>query len=156
MSFTPLHLYFDDVSVGQEWRSPGRTITEADIVGFAGISGDFNPIHMDHHFARTTPFGRPIAHGLLVLSVASGLSLNAPPMRTQAFLELRDWRFRGPVCVGDTISVLTRVLEKKERARGRRGEVTWQRQVFNQDGKIVMEGVSVTLVEGRGKSAASS
>ncbi|MBY0229466.1 MAG: MaoC family dehydratase N-terminal domain-containing protein [Gemmataceae bacterium] len=149
MSFTPMHLYFDDVAVGQEWRSLGRTVTEADIVGFAGISGDFNPIHMDHHFARATPFGKPIAHGLLVLSIASGLSLNAPPMRTMAFLQLRDWQFKGPVFVGDTVSVATRVLEKKERSRGRRGEVSWQRQVLNQEGKVVMEGVSVTLVEGR-------
>ena len=56
MSFTPNHLYFDDVEVGQEWKSHGRTITQADVVNFAGISGDYNPIHMDHHFAATTPF----------------------------------------------------------------------------------------------------
>ena len=67
MSFSSIHLYYDDVDVGQDWESPGRTITETDIVNFAGISGDFNPIHMDHEFAKTTPFRRPIAHGLLVL-----------------------------------------------------------------------------------------
>ena len=156
MSFTPMHLCFDDVAIGQEWRSLGRTITEADIVGFAGLSGDFNPIHMDHHFAKGTPFGRPIAHGLLVLSIASGLSLNAPPMRTMAFLQMRDWQFKGPVFIGDTIHVVTRVLEKKERSRGRRGEIAWQRQIVNQDGKVVMEGVSVTLVEGRGRAALPS
>jgi len=151
-----MHLFFDDVSVGQEWRSPGRTITEADVVGFAGLSGDFNPMHVDHAFARTTAFGRPIAHGLLVLSVAAGLSMFAPPMRTIAFMQLREWHFREPVFVGDTIHAVTRVLEKQERARGRRGEVTWGRRVVNQDGKVVMEGVSLTLVEGRASRAKGS
>ena len=94
MAFTSLHLYFDDVQVGQEWESPAQTLTEADIVNFAGLSGDFNPIHTDHEFARATPFRRPIAHGLLVLSVASGLGQYAPPMRTVAFVQIRDWHLR--------------------------------------------------------------
>src|SRR3954462_8726299 len=110
MAFTDSHLYFEDVEIGQEWESQGRTITEADVVNFAGLSGDFNPIHVDHEFARTTPFRKPIAHGLLVLSVASGLGLYAPPMRTLAFLELREWHFRAPVFVGDTIRVRGGVL----------------------------------------------
>jgi acyl dehydratase len=150
MSFTAQHLYFDDVEVGQQWESPGRTLTEADVVNFAGLSGDFNPMHMDHEYARTTPFRRPIAHGLLVLSLGSGLGLFSPPMRTQAVLCLRDWQFKEPVFAGDTLRVRTRVLAKEARARGRRGVITWQRQVLNQEGKVVQEGVSVTLVEGRG------
>ena len=68
MSFSSIHLYFDDLEVGQEWTSGGRTVTEADIVNFAGFSGDFNPIHIDHEFAKTTPFRRPIAHGFAVFS----------------------------------------------------------------------------------------
>jgi acyl dehydratase len=156
MSFTPLHLYFDDVEVGQEWESLGRTITEADIVNFAGLSGDFNPIHIDHEFARSTPFRRPIAHGLLVLSVASGLGLNAPPMRTLAFLGMSDWQFKGPVFVGDTVRVRGKVLAKELRGRGRRGVITWGRAVVNQEGKVVQEGVSVTLVEGRAAHAAAA
>src|SRR5438093_12942252 len=97
MSFTTHHLYFDDVEVGQEWESIGRTVTQADIVNFAGLSGDFNPIHMDHEFARASAFHQPIAHGLLLLSIASGLGLNSPPMRTLAFLSIREWHFRGPI-----------------------------------------------------------
>src|SRR5262245_7400050 len=150
MSFTGHHLYFDDVEVGQEWRSLGRTVTETDVVNFAGLSGDFNPIHMDHQFARGTPFRRPIAHGLLVFSVASGLGLYAPPMRTLAILSIRDWHFHNPVFPGDTIHVVSKVLEKEARGRGRRGTITWQRQIFNQDGKVIMGGVTLTLVEGRG------
>jgi acyl dehydratase len=155
MSFTAYHLYVDDVAVGQEWRSLGRTITEADVVHFAGLSGDFNPIHLDHEYARSTPFRRPIAHGLLILSVASGLTLFCPPMRTLAFLGIRDWQFKEPVFFGDTIRVLSKVLDKEVRGRGRRGRVTWQRQIVNQEGKVVQQGVTTTLVEGRGGKAAA-
>ena len=150
MSFTAQHLFADDVEAGQEWDSLGRTLTEADIVNFAGLSGDFNPIHLDHEFARMTPFHRPIAHGLLVLSMASGLALYNPPMRTLAFVGIRDWQFKGPVYIGDTIKVHTRILEKEMRARGRRGVITWFRQIINQAGKVVQEGVTQTIVEGRG------
>jgi 3-hydroxybutyryl-CoA dehydratase len=149
MSFTTNHLYFDDVQVGQEWESLGRTLTECDIVNFAGLSGDFNPIHIDHEFARSTPFRRPIAHGLLVFSLGSGLTTHSPPMRTLAFLGIKEWYFRGPVFAGDTLRVLSKVFNKEARGRGRRGIITWQRQVINQERKIVQEGITQTLVEGR-------
>jgi acyl dehydratase len=150
MSFTTQHLYFNDVEVGQEWESLGRTVTQTDIVNFAGLSGDFNPIHMDHEFAKTTLFHQPIAHGLLVFSLGSGLGLYSPPMRTLAFLSVREWHFREPVFIGDTIRVRTKIVEKKARGRGRRGVITWQRQLVNQVGKVVQEGIVLTLVEGRG------
>jgi len=149
MSFTPYHHYFDDVAVGQEWESVGRTITEADIVNFAGLSGDFNPIHMDHEFARTTPFRRPIAHGMLIMSVASGLSSGCPPMRTIAFLSLKEWKFTGTVFPGDTVRIVAKVIAKELRGRGKRGEITWHRALVNQEGKVVQQGISVTLVECR-------
>jgi len=149
VSFTVNHLYFDDLEVGQQWESAGRTVTQADIVNFAGLSGDFNPIHMDHEFAKTTPFHQPIAHGLLVFAIASGLSVTNPLVRTIAFLSIRDWQFKGPIFIGDTIRVLSKVLEKEAGARGRRGTVTWQRQLINQEGKVVQEGIALTLVESR-------
>jgi 3-hydroxybutyryl-CoA dehydratase len=150
MAFTAQHLYFDDVAVGQQWESHGRTITESDVVHFAGLSGDFNPIHMDHEFAKTTAFRRPIAHGLLVFSAGSGLAVAYPAMRTLAFLQIREWSFRDPVFFGDTIHVVGQVEHKEVRARGRRGEITWRRRILNQEGKVVQEGAVVTLVEGRG------
>jgi acyl dehydratase len=154
MAFTDQHLYFNDVEVGQAWESPGRTVTEADIVNFAGISGDFNPIHVDHDFAKNTPFRRPIAHGLLAWAISSGLGLYSPPMRTQAFLRIREWQFQGPIFAGDTIRLRSKLLDKRAQARGRRGILTWQRQIVNQEGKVVQEGVIETLVEGRVEATA--
>jgi acyl dehydratase len=149
MAFTASHLYFDDVAVGQEWESQGRTVTEADIVNFAGLSGDFNPIHVDHEFAKTTPFRRPIAHGILVMAIGSGLGTMIPLVRTVAFLGVNAWHFRGAVFAGDTIRMRTKVLSKELRGRGKRGEVHWQRTIVNQDGKTVQEAVTITLVECR-------
>ena len=149
MTFTNYHLFFDDLEVGQEWESLGRTVTQTDIVNFAGLSGDFNPIHMDHEFAKRTPFRKPIAHGLLVFSIATGLGLNCPPMRTLAFLSVREWEFKGPVFINDTLRLRSKVLDKQARARGRRGVITWRRQIVNQEGKVVQEGITLTLVEGR-------
>jgi acyl dehydratase len=156
MSFTEQHLFFDDVEVGQEWESQGRTVTETDIVNFAGLSGDFNPIHVDHEFAKTTAFRQPIAHGLLVWAISSGLGVHCPPMRTLAFLSIKDWQFRGPIFKGDTIHLKSKVIDKEIRARGRRGVITWERQIVNQEGKIVQEGITVTLVEGRAAQGASA
>lgn len=150
MSFTAAHLYFDDVHVGQEWESLGRTVTESDIVNFAGLSGDFNPIHMDHEFCKQTVFRKPIAHGLLILAMGSGLGMMFPPMRTLAFMAIKEWNFLEPVYIGDTIRIRAKVLEIEPRSRGRRGVITWQRTIVNQHSKPVEQGISMTLVEGRG------
>ncbi len=149
MSFTATHLFFDDVAIDQEWMSQGRTITQADIVNFAGVSGDFNPIHIDHEFAKTTLFRQPIAHGMLIWSISTGLSVSAPPMRTIAFMSVKDWVFKEPVFIGDTIRTLAKVVAKEERGRGKRGVITWHRSIVNQHGKVVQEGQTVTMVEGR-------
>lgn len=149
MSFSFYHLFYDDLELGQEWQSGGRTVTEADIVIYAGFSGDFNPMHIDHEFAKSTPFRKPIAHGFGVFSIASGLGVQVPPVRTVALLGVRYWKFLNPVFAGDTIHVRTRAVEKTLRGRGKRGEVVWHRSIVNQDGKVVQEGEIVTLVECR-------
>jgi len=133
--------------VDAEWTSGERVVTAGDVTAFADLTGDRNPVHMDPEFARTTPFRRPIAHGLLGLSLAGGLTTQATPTRTVAFLGLREWHFRAPIFPGDAIRVTSRVLEKELQGRGRRGTVVWQVRVLNQDGRVVQEGVTGTLVE---------
>ncbi|MFO0951421.1 MAG: MaoC/PaaZ C-terminal domain-containing protein [Isosphaeraceae bacterium] len=146
-------LGLDDLHVDDEWVSPRRTVTETDVVQFAGLSGDFNAIHVDHEAAREGPFRRPIAHGLLTLSIASGLAVNSPRVDTLAFLAILEWRFLHPVFFGDTIQVFTRVAAIEPGARNRRGVVTWHRRVVNQEGKTVQEGTTQTLVRNHVKGA---
>lgn len=138
-----------DLSLGDEWASPSRTVTESDVVSFAGISGDFNPIHMDHEAASRSPFRQPIAHGLLGLAMASGLSSFAPKVDTVAFVAILEWKFLEPIAFGDTIHVISRVESIESRGRGRRGLVTWRKELVNQKGQVVQTGLTQTLVAAR-------
>ena len=101
------------------------------------------------------PSDVPVAHGLLGLSVASGLSSNAPRVETLAFLAIEEWKFLQPIGFGDTIKVITRVESVQPRARGRRALITWRRTLINQDGIVVQEGTTKTLVKGRASAANS-
>ena len=139
----PLH--FEDLNVGDTWQSRARTITETDVVNFACITGDFDPLHVDHPHAEESPFHKPIAHGLLGLSFMAGLSSTCPAVRTVAFVSLDQWKFLKPIYFGDTVRVLTEVVEKQPQGR-RMGRITWKRQLVNQDGQVVQEGMLVTLV----------
>jgi acyl dehydratase len=142
--------YFEDIEVGQEYVSPGRTVTEADIVAFAGLSGDYNVLHTDAEFMRTSIFGERIAHGLLGLAIQSGLGTRAVPrpFATLAFIGLR-WRFKGPIRIGDTIKVRIKVTDKRETSKPDRGIVVLQRSVTNQRGEVVQEGDTDIMVERR-------
>ena len=139
-------LGFGDLQIGDSWESPGRTITQADVIAFAGLSGDFNPLHLDHEAARAGPFRRPVAHGLLGLAVASGLGSHAPHVQTLAFLGILEWKFHAPIGLDDTVRVVTTVEALEPRSRGRRGVVTWHRQLINQRDEVVQEGRTQTLV----------
>ena len=138
-------LSFEQLQVGDRWESRARTITEADVVHFAGLTGDFDPLHVDHEFARQSPFGKPIAHGLLGLSMLAGLSSTCPPVRTAAFLCIREWEFIRPVFFGDTVHAITVVIELHRSGR-RHGRVVWQRQLLNQSNEVVQSGLFETLV----------
>jgi acyl dehydratase len=142
--------YFEEIQVGIEYVSPGRTVTEADIVAFAGLSGDYNVLHTDAEFMRTSIFGERIAHGLLGLAIQSGLGARATsrPFATIAFLGLR-WRFKGPIKIGDTIKVRVKVSDKRETSKPDRGIVVLQRSVTNQRGEVVQEGETDIMVERR-------
>ena len=146
---TPPRRYWDEIEVGEEYESPGRTVTEADIVLFAGLSGDYNVLHTDAEFMKQSIFGERIAHGLLGLAIQAGLFTRATqPFATLAFVGLR-WKFKGPIKIGDTIRVRARVLTKTETSKPDRGLVTLERKVLNQRGEVVQEGETDLLVERR-------
>lgn len=142
--------------MGQSWVTAGRTVTEADVVNFAGLSGDFNAIHTDADYSKTGPFGARVAHGLLVLSMASGLlvRLGLTDACLVAFLGLRDWQFTAPVFIGDTIHVRVAVAETRPTSRGDRGVVTFDTEVLNQRGEVVQRGQRVLLLERRTRATA--
>jgi len=145
----PPRRYFDEIELGETYESPGRTVTEADIVLFAGVSGDFNPVHTDAEFMKTSIFGERIAHGLLGLSIQSGLLTRAmQPYATLAFAGLR-WKFKGPIKIGDTIRARGKVIAKKETSTPDRGLITLERTVLNQRDEVVQEGETDLLVERR-------
>ena len=144
-------LFFDDLKLEDRWVSPARQVTEADVTEFANLTGDFDPLHVDKEFAKETPFRRPIAHGLLGLSLVAGIGSESPNVETVAFLGLNDWSFRRPIFFGDTLHVVTTVTDLQPSGR-RRGQVTWQRQLFNQDDLIVQEGSFLSLVACRAAS----
>ena len=138
-------LFFDDLSLGDSWVSRSRQVTEADVAQFADLTGDFNPLHVDEDFAKQTPFRRPIAHGLLGLSLVAGIGSDSPEVETVAFLGIQEWSFRKPIFFDDTLHVVTTVLQLAANGR-RRGCVTWGRQLRNQDNLIVQDGVLQSLV----------
>jgi len=143
--------FFEDFTVGQKLVSPSRTVTETDVTIFAGLSGDYNPLHTDAEFAGSTRFGKRIAHGLLGLSIASGLAarLGFIDGTAEAFLGL-DWKFRGPIYIGDTIHVNIEVSRTKPMKRLGGGIVSFNIEVINQSKKAVQKGVWRILVRGRG------
>ena len=141
--------FFDEIEVGEEYESPGRTVTETDIVIFAGLSGDFNILHTDAEFMKGSIFGERIAHGLLGLAMQSGLlSRAAAPFAALGSTGLR-WKFKGPVRIGDTIRVRARVVAKRDAGTADQGLVILERQVLNQHGEVVQEGETDVLVERR-------
>jgi len=133
-------VFFEDVRLGEEYTSPGRTVTEADIVIFAGLSGDYNVLHTDAEHMKSSQFGERIAHGLLGLSIQEGLLDRVIPGQTVGPLAAVKWKFKGPIKIGDTIHVEARVSGKKDGERPGWGVVTVERRVINQRGEVVQEG----------------
>lgn len=138
-------LFFNQLQVGDCWTSHRRTITEADVVNFAGLTGDYDPLHVDHEYAAQTPFRRPIAHGLLGLTWVAGLASQAPRVSTIAFVAIKEWQFLKAAFIGDTVYARTEVAELIPKGK-RRGQVVWRRQLVNQHDEVVQEGFFETLV----------
>ena len=139
---------FEEFQVGQQMRTRARTITEADIVTFAGVSGDFNSIHTDEVYAAQSGFGRRVAHGLLGLSIVSGLAVRTGILEgtVLAFREINDWKFSLPVYIGDTVYADLEVDEVKPFPRLGGGLVGLAFDVRNQSGQSVMKGRWTVLV----------
>jgi len=143
-------LYFEEMNESLEMTSPGRTVTETDVVLFSGLSGDYNQLHTDAEYARGTRFGQRIAHGLLGLAIASGLAsrLGFIEGTAIAFMGL-EWKFKMPVMIGDTIRMTARVLRKREVRRLGGGLVVFGVKVLNQHSETVQEGEWTVLVKSR-------
>ena len=143
--------YFEEFEIGQKIVTVGRTITESDVVGFAGISGDFNQIHTDAEYSQTSPFGQRVAHGLLVLAIANGLAVRTGFIEgtVMAFREITNWKFVKPVYFGDTVHAELDVVGVKGMRRIGGGSVTIDVNVKNQNDEVVMKGTWVALVASR-------
>ncbi len=143
--------YFEEFEVGQSVVSPGRTVTETDVVAFAALSGDWNAIHTDARFAAQDPFGQRVAHGLLLMSIASGLVMRLGVLEgtALAFREIEGWKFSLPVFIGDTIHVRASVTETKSMPRLGGGLVRLKVEIINQDQRVVQRGGWAVLVKTR-------
>ncbi len=142
--------FWDELTVGQEFWTGGRTVTEGDVLAFSGLTGDFNPLHTDEDFARTGPFGTRVPHGPLIHDMYLGLldRLGLVAGTALAFLELH-WKFLTPVLAGDTIHARVAVQAKREVKTPSRGIVSFAVTLFNQRGEPVQEGEHVLLLARR-------
>lgn len=135
-------LYFEEFSVGQKIETVGRTLSEDAIFSFAGLTGDYNQIHTDAEFSKTTQFGRRIAHGLLGLSIAVGLIMRTGKIEgtVLAFREINEWKFIKPFFIGDTIHAILTVTEMKALPRIGAGSLTALVEVRNQTDEVCQRG----------------
>jgi 3-hydroxybutyryl-CoA dehydratase len=141
--------FFDEIALGEEYESPGRTVTEADLVIFSGLSGDYNVLHTDAEFMKRSIFGERIAHGLLCLAMQSGLFNRATAEYATLGLAGLRWKFKAPVKIGDTIRLKAKVTAKKNLSEAGRGLVTLERTILNQRDEVVQQGETDLFVEKR-------
>jgi 3-hydroxybutyryl-CoA dehydratase len=139
-----LNRYFDEIQVGDRYTSRGRTITEADIVNFSGITGDWYPLHTDIEYAKNTAFKQRIAHGMLILSIATGLVPLTPGFLV-AFYGMEQVRFTNPTFIGDTIHVEDEVIEKTDKG-DKGGVVSFRRVIKKHSGEIVVSLIAKALM----------
>ena len=140
-------LFFEDVEVGARFEVAGRALTEADLEQFANLSGDCHPIHTDENYARTTLFGRRIAHGPMGIALAIGMFSKLAQFHkaTIAMTDIRDWAFRAPVFIGDVLSLEVTIVGKPRR-REASGIVQRRMRLLKQDGTVAQEGLSGLLM----------
>jgi acyl dehydratase len=143
--------YFEEIELGEEFVTPTRTVTEADVVWFAGISGDFEQLHVSEEYAKGTIFGERVAHGLLGLVIFDGFKTRTAlvtGIHTLASLGWT-WDFRKPIRLGDTLSGRLVIKEKRRTSKGDRGILYIACELRNQHGEIVHEGENRLMVKCR-------
>ncbi|MEL6108066.1 MAG: MaoC/PaaZ C-terminal domain-containing protein [Planctomycetota bacterium] len=143
-----LVLYSEDLAVGDCWTSQAREISGEDVATFASLTGDHDPLHSENPAA--SPYGKPIVHGLLGLSVLAGLGTNYPRAATLTFMGIEDWQFLAPVFFGDSVQVRNEIVSLEQHGR-RAVKVRWLRQLINDSGRVVQEGHFLTLVANRAR-----
>lgn len=146
-------LYVEDMKVGDVWLSAARKITADDVADFAVLSGDHDPLHENQ--GGVSPFGEPVVHGLLGLSVMAGLSSERPNAATLALVSVDTWEFLAPIFFGDQIHVRTELASMQPHGR-RAAKIVWFRQLINQAGRVVQQGNLTTLVANRARSTRQS
>lgn len=146
-----MNLYFEDLEVGQQFVSDARTVTETDVVGFAGVSGDFNPIHLDRESTANGMFGQRVAHGVLGISIGTGLvdSLGLFRRTMGAMLGIDSWTFKEPIFIGDTIHLVLTIEGLRLTSKGGKGVVNRRFDLVNQHGRVAQTGVITALILGR-------
>lgn len=141
---------YEDLHVGLSFRSPGRTITDADLMGFAGLTGDYSELHTSDVYAKNSQFGRKVAHGMMGLAYAHGLMWpRTGELRETAvaFLGIEDWRFVGPIFVGDTIFVNYVLSELRDsKSRPTQAIASFSVELTNQNGETLQKGKKILLV----------
>jgi len=149
--------FVEDFVVGQVDVSPGRTVTETDVVAFSWVSGDANPMHTDAEHAGRSPLGQRVAHGMLGMSICTGLSARIGHFEGTALASLgvQEWKFHHPICIGDTVTLRTTVLVARATSKPGRGVVTRRMELLNQRGEVVQGGVTSVMVRARQNSEES-
>ena len=146
----PRGLYFEDFEIGAALRTRGRTITESDLVQFAALTGDFNPLHTDAEYARESVMGARVAHGMLTLSYAVGQAYQLGILdRTVIGFRGLDMKFSAPVFIGDTVHAELKVKDKKPARRLGGGVVTFDLRIIKQDGSVAQKGSLSLLMMSR-------
>ncbi len=142
-------LYFEEFEAGQVFTSLGRILTEGDVIAFAGLTGDWNPIHTDREYAARHPFGQRVAHGMLGLSVATALcvQLGILDETLLAFREINRWKFSRPIYLDDTIHTRAAITDTRPVPRLNGGMVTLDVEVINQKNETVQHGGWTVLVK---------
>jgi len=142
-------LFFEDFKEGDVFKTKSRTVTETDIVMFSGLSGDYNALHTNEEFAKNTEHGTRIAHGMLVLSIATGLMypLGITDETAIGFLGINEFKFLRSVKAGNTIRVEVKISEKREsKSRKDAGIIIREISILNQKDEIVQRGMFALLV----------